>query len=91
MTETEKTNINEETVSKIETVPLSKIEHLVKYLKKNNKTKDNTVSFEFIVASLFPRAYSNFQDLLKQTRTEGYMEGYNEGYAEGHIEGYQDS
>lgn len=67
----------------MDTVKLSQIEKIVKILKKQNKSKsfpqiDPEVSFEYVIGSLFPRAYQN----MKDTCTQFYIQGYNEGKKE---------
>jgi hypothetical protein len=61
----------------IDTVKLSHLDKMVKTLKAKNK-KDIDISFEFIIASCFPRCFKNIQDSLKEQYTLGYIQGLNE-------------
>lgn len=61
----------------IDTVKLSQIEKVIEKVKKNNpEVEDMDVTFEFVIASLFPRAYYNILDRIKKEKTESFFEGY---------------
>jgi hypothetical protein len=40
------------------------------------------VSFEFIIASLFPTSWNNIQSSLNYQYTQGYMQGYKDAERE---------
>ena len=63
----------------IDTVKFSRLKRMVHSLELHNKEDiDMDISFEYIIASLFPSCYSNIQDELKRQYTLGYMQGIKE-------------
>jgi len=44
----------------------------------NLLTDDAQLSFEYMVASFYPKAYENMQSLLKDAYTQGYIQAQNE-------------
>lgn len=67
MAETKETNIP--------SISLSDLEKLVKKIKEHTDTADVEVSFEFIIASLFPTSWQNIQSALSYQYTQGYIQG----------------
>ena len=63
----------------IDTVKFSRLKRMVNYLELHSKEDvDMDISFEYIIASLFPSCYSNIQNELKRQYTLGYMQGIKE-------------
>lgn len=63
----------------IDTVKFSRLKRMVHSLELHSKEDiDMDISFEYIIASLFPSCYSNIQDELKRQYTLGYMQGIKE-------------
>lgn len=59
-------------------VLLSDLERIVKQIRKNTKDIDPEISFEFIIASLFPSSWNNIQKAL----IDQYIQGYNDAEKE---------
>lgn len=59
----------------IPSVYLSDIEKLIERIKKNTEQDNVEVSFEFIIASLFPTSWNNIQNALSNQYTQGYIQG----------------
>lgn len=68
--------------TKIPNVYLSDLENLVARIKKNTDDKNVEVSFEFIIASLFPTSWSNIQSALASQYVQGYKDGHKDGVEE---------
>ena len=69
--------------NKIETTNLALLLRLSDLLKEHYKSqdpKDVEVSFEFIIGSLFPKAWHNVQEALIDEHTKGYIEGLQSKY-----------
>lgn len=63
----------------IDTVKFSRLKRMVNSLELHSKKDvDMDISFEYIIASLFPSCYSNIQDELKRQYTLGYIQGIKE-------------
>lgn len=62
-------------------VPLSKVERMVQFLKEQYKDKDVDLTFEFMLASLFPKALDNYLSHMKDIKMQGFAEGYAAGCA----------
>lgn len=63
----------------IDTVKFSRLKRMVNSLELHSKEDiDMDISFEYIIASLFPSCYKNIQDELKRQHTLGYMQGLKE-------------
>lgn len=63
----------------IDTVKFSRLKRMVNSLELHSKEDiDMNISFEYIIASLFPSCYRNIQDELKRQYTLGYMQGLKE-------------
>ena len=62
----------------VPSVYLSDLEKLIERIKKNIQTEDTEISFEFIIASLFPTSWNNIQSALNYQYTQGYMQGYKD-------------
>lgn len=69
---------------KMESTTLSRLKKIVNQLENFKEQseivedEDMEVAFEYIIASLFPKAYQN----IKDTCTAFYIDGYNEGKKE---------
>lgn len=60
----------------LDTVKLSKIKKMINSLELHSRDNiDMDISFEYIIASLFPTCYNNIQDELKRQYTLGYIQG----------------
>lgn len=58
------------------TIPVSRILKLAETLK--DLELNERIGFTYIISFLFPNAWKNIQDSLKEEHTKGYMEGYND-------------
>ena len=56
-------------------VYISDLERLVKKVREVVGTDDTEVTFEFIIASLFPTSWNNIQKALSHQYTQGYIQG----------------
>lgn len=61
--------------TKVPSVYVSDLEKLAERIRKNTEEQDVEVSFEFIIASLFPTSWKNIQDALTHQYTLGYIQG----------------
>ena len=59
----------------IPNVRLSDLERLVKKSRSIVGEEDVEISFEFIIASLFPTSWKNIQAELSRQYTKGYIQG----------------
>lgn len=59
----------------IPSVYISDLEKLSSRIRKDVGDKDVEVSFEFIIANLFPTSWNNIQTTLNQQYTLGYIQG----------------
>jgi hypothetical protein len=59
----------------IPNVRLSDLERLVKKSRSVVGEEDVEISFEFIIASLFPTSWKNIQAELSRQYTKGYIQG----------------
>lgn len=70
----------------IDKVPFSKLKKLVEQIEKQphleDKLDETEISLELIIGSLFPNAYNNLLDKLKDEHTRGYIEGFNSGISQ---------
>ena len=67
-------NIDKESYG-IPNVYVSDLEKLVKKIQQVTGNERAEVSFEFIIASLFPTCWNNIQNALNQQYTLGYIAG----------------
>ena len=58
------------------TVPVHRILKMSEMIK--NLNPDTKIGFMYIISFLFPNAWNNIQDALKEEHTKGYMENYND-------------
>ena len=58
------------------TIPVSRILKLAEMLK--DLEPNERIGFTYIISFLFPNAWKNIRDSLKEEHTKGYMEGYND-------------
>lgn len=59
----------------IPNVYLSDLERLAQKVHDITGQEDTEISFEFIIASLFPTSWINIQNELKHQYTKGYIQG----------------
>ena len=59
----------------IPNVHLSDLERLAQKVHDITDQEDTEISFEFIIASLFPTSWTNIQNELKHQYTKGYIQG----------------
>lgn len=59
----------------VPSVYLSDLEKLVSKVKQVTGQQNVEISFEFIIASLFPTSWKNIQADLNQQYTKGYIQG----------------
>ena len=56
-------------------VYVSDLEKLAQKIRKVVGEEDTEVTFEFIIASLFPTSWKNIQDEMNYRYTRGYIQG----------------
>lgn len=54
---------------------LSKIKKLIAQVEKISDVDDPTLSFEFLIGSLYPEVFGNVQEAIRNARTQGYIDG----------------
>lgn len=54
---------------------VSDLERLAKKVRDVVGTDDTEITFEFIIASLFPTSWNNIQKALSHQYTQGYIQG----------------
>lgn len=59
----------------IPNIYLSDLEKLTNKIRQVVKDEDAEVSFELIIASLFPTSWQNIQKALSDQYTKGYIQG----------------
>lgn len=74
MKETKNTNIPN--------IYVSDLEKLASKIRQVTGEENVEVSFEFIIASLFPTSWQNIQEALNQQYTQGYIQGYKDAEVE---------
>lgn len=67
MSETKETNVPN--------VYISDLERLIQKVRKVTGKEEVEISFEFIIASLFPTSWNNIQKALSHQYTQGYIRG----------------
>ena len=55
---------------------LSKIKKLIAQVEKISDIDDPTLSFEFLIGSLYPEVYGNVQETIRYARTQGYIDAF---------------
>lgn len=53
---------------------LSKIKKLIAQVEKISDVENPTLSFEFLIGSLYPEVYGNVQETIRYARTQGYID-----------------
>ena len=71
----------EEVKVSVPNVYLSDLENLTKKVRSVTGQDDAEVSFEFIIASLFPTSWKNIQNDLSRQYTLGYIQGKTDAEA----------
>lgn len=61
---------------------LSKIKKLIAQVEKISDVDDPTLSFEFLIGSLYPEVYGNVQETIRYARTQGYIDASLGDYRE---------
>ena len=59
---------------------LSKIKKLIAQVEKISDIDDPTLSFEFLIGSLYPEVYGNVQETIRYARTQGYIDASLEAF-----------
>jgi hypothetical protein len=59
----------------IPNVRVSDLEKIIEKIHEIVEDEDAEISFEFIIASLFPTSWNNIQNALSQQYTKGYIQG----------------
>ena len=62
----------------IPSVYLSDLKRLTEKVSSVSDEADPVITFEFIIASLFPTSWKNMQNELSRHYTLGYMQGYKD-------------
>lgn len=62
----------------IDKVQFTHIKRVIEQVEKtyNGNTDSLELSFEFVIASLFPQVHKRIQERLNKEHTLGYIEGY---------------
>lgn len=60
---------------KVPNVYVSDLERLAQKIRSVVGTENAEVSFEFIIASLFPTSWKNIQEEMNRRYTKGYIQG----------------
>ena len=63
--------------TKVPNIHLSDLKKIVNKVEQS-VVLDPEITFEFIIASLFPTSWNNIQDALTQQYIEGYRQGYQD-------------
>ena len=63
-------------------IMLSDLEKIIAKVKEITKTEDTEISFEFVIASLFPTSWKSIQTDLNRQYTKGYIQGRQDKEAE---------
>lgn len=63
-------------------IMLSDLEKIVAKVKEITRAEDTEISFEFIIASLFPTSWKSIQADLNRQYTKGYVQGRQDKEAE---------
>ena len=66
----------------IPSVYLSDLERIAEKVRQITKQENPEISFEFIIASLFPTSWKNIQADLNHQYTKGYIQGRKDEEAE---------
>ena len=66
----------------IPSVYVSDLEKLIEKIRKNTDETDTEISFEFIIASLFPTSWNNIQSALSNQYVQGYIQGQKDAEEE---------
>ena len=66
---------NREVKVSVPNIYLSDIENIAKKIHHVTGKEDVEISFEFIIASLFPTCWKNIQADLNRQYTQGYIQG----------------
>lgn len=67
--------MSEEVKVSVPSIYLSDLENLAKKIRSVTGKDDTEISFEFIIASLFPTSWKNIQSDLSRQHTLGYIQG----------------
>ena len=53
---------------------LSKVKKLIAQVEKISNVEDPTLSFEFLIGSLYPEVYGNVQEAIRSACVQGYID-----------------
>ena len=73
--------MSNENDTKVPNVYVTDLEKLAKKIRRANNDDSVEVSFEFIIASLFPTSWENIVNAMKQQYTKGYIQGQKDACA----------
>lgn len=74
--------MNKNIETTVPSVYVSDLEKLIERIHRNTDEKDAEISFEFIIASLFPTSWNNIQSALSYQYTQGYIQGQKDAEEE---------
>ena len=74
--------MNENIETNIPSVYISDLEELAKRIRNVSGEENAEISFEFIIASLFPTSWKNIQTALSHQYTLGYIQGQKDAEQE---------
>ena len=74
--------MNENIKTNVPSVYISDLEELAKRIRNVSGEEDTEISFEFIIASLFPTSWKNIQAALSHQHTLGYIQGQKDAEQE---------
>ena len=74
--------MNENIKTNIPSVYISDLEELAKRIRNVSGEENAEISFEFIIASLFPTSWKNIQTALSHQYTLGYIQGQKDAEQE---------
>lgn len=72
-------------------VYVSDLERLAQKIRNVVGTENAEISFEFIIASLFPTSWKNIQEEMSRQYTEGYIQGHLDKERETQETSYHDT
>lgn len=72
-------------------VYISDLERLAQKIRGVVGTEDAEISFEFIIASLFPTSWKNIQEEMNRQYTKGYIQGRLDKEKENQKASYHDT
>lgn len=74
--------MNKKIDTQVPNVYVTDLEKLAKKIRQISSGDTTEVSFEFIIASLFPTSWNNITTALNNRYTQGYIQGREDALAE---------